>query len=198
VGIQVTDLTYAFGERVLFRDLSWTARAGTVVALMGPSGIGKSTLLALLAGHLTPASGQIHLGGTPEWIMQSAPLLERRSAIDNAAVGLLVQGIPFSEATKRARSALESFGLADVAGVRAARLSGGERQRVAVARAVMRGAAVILADEPTASLDPAARESICDSLLRAANEGASVVIATHDPAVSSRCDQVVRLGEPSP
>ncbi|MDR1633683.1 MAG: ATP-binding cassette domain-containing protein [Bifidobacteriaceae bacterium] len=192
-GVEVVGLTHGFEDRVLFADLSWSVPGGSITAVMGPSGVGKSTLLALIAGHLTPWQGQIRTAGAVEWIVQSVPMLERRSALDNAAMGLIAQRVKWEEARQRAQTALENFALGASAATRVAELSGGERQRVAVVRSVLRGAPVLLADEPTASLDPATCESICDALVASARAGASVLVATHDPAVAARCEKVLDL-----
>jgi ABC-type lipoprotein export system ATPase subunit len=188
----------AIGSRTLFSGLTVRLESGMTTALMGPSGVGKSTLLGALAGviPLTTGSLRVENHGAPlrvSWMFQNAPLLFRRSAIDNVAVAHELMGTPRVVALERASSGLASLGLSEIALTAAHRLSGGERQRVAVARAIAASADLLLADEPTASLDSASRQLVLEALLSASRDGAALVIATHDPWVAERCDQVVGL-----
>lgn len=189
-----------FGRRLVLTGLTAAFPAGRVSALMGPSGTGKSTLLAIVAGHLAPTAGRVQVtdgAGAPttdvEWLVQSTPTLARRTAWDNAALGALARGLDRPAARAEAARVLEQLALSPVREVRTFRLSGGERQRVAVARSIVRRTPVLLADEPTASLDPTSRSAVCDALRAAADAGATVVVATHDPVVAGRCDQVLLL-----
>lgn len=198
--VTLLDLEMRFGARMVLDGLTATFPAGRMCALMGPSGAGKSTLLAIVAGHLTPTAGRARVtdvAGAPtrdvEWLVQSTPTLARRSAWDNAALGALARGVDRRAARAEAAQVLDDLALGPVREVRAFRLSGGERQRVAVARSIVRRTPVLLADEPTASLDPVSRAAVCDALRAAAGAGATVVVATHDPAVADRCDQVLLL-----
>lgn len=197
--VRVDGVTVRFDSRVVLDQLSCAFGAGQMTAVMGPSGSGKSTLLAVLAGLLAPSSGRV-IAETPEngnmdvaWIFQSSPVLTRRSALDNVALGPLSRGVPRSEAVSRAMSAMESLGITSYAATPAYRMSGGERQRIVVARAIATRAFMILADEPTASLDASNRSSVCEALLTAAQSGSAVILATHDTVVSSLCHQVVDL-----
>jgi ABC-type lipoprotein export system ATPase subunit len=187
-----------FGSRTLFENLAFHVGSGDTLALMGPSGVGKSTLLSLLAGVAKATTGTIRLEGSTRppsisWMFQNSPLLYRRSAIDNVAVVLELAGASRQLALDEASHLLGEVGLASVSSTVAHRLSGGERQRVAVARAIAARADLVLADEPTASLDGGSRESVVHALLRASRAGAALVVATHDPWVAERCDRVVHL-----
>ena len=195
--IVASDLTVSYGNRAIFTELNFTVEARSMVALMGPSGVGKSSLLAAIAGRLTPSSGEVRIedGDDPvvDWLVQSTPLLTRRSALDNAVLGALAAGVPYSEAEERARSALERLALSHRQDARVSTLSGGERQRVAIARTLAADTSLILADEPTASLDASARRAVCEALVKVKERGGTVIVATHDPIVADFCDDVIRL-----
>ena len=187
------------GRRTVFRDLSFSVGEGEVVALMGPSGVGKSTLLAGLGGLVPFSAGEVRWEGvsdlTPRihWMFQSSPMLARRSALDNVVLALELRHRSREDSLAAARSLLESLGLSEAASLPAHRLSGGERQRVAVARAIAAAPNLLLADEPTASLDPSTRAVVTESLVSAARRGALVIIAPHDRWVADHCDLTIEL-----
>jgi ABC-type lipoprotein export system ATPase subunit len=188
-----------FGDRHALRDVSACFESGVAVAISGPSGAGKSSLLAVLGGLLRPHAGDVlYPDGHPrrlEWIAQENRLLSRRSALDNVKLSCLGQSMGDEPAAIAARAAM---GLVDIIHLQhqpAFKLSGGERQRVAVARAIASRPDLILADEPTASLDATSRDLVTDALVAAASAGAAIVIATHDPAVASRCDRMLVLDD---
>lgn len=188
----------AVGARTLFSGLTVRVDSGVTTALMGPSGAGKSTLLGGLAGAIPFTTGTVTVEAAEapvrvSWMFQNGPLLYRRSAIDNVAVAFELRGVSRALALENAASALADLGLSDAALTKAHRLSGGERQRVAVARAIAARSDLLLADEPTASLDSVSRELVMEALLSAARDGAAVVIATHDSWVAARCDHLVEL-----
>ena len=198
--LEVRDVRLDVGTRILLDGLSFTALAGDVVGIVGPSGVGKSTLLATLAGFLTPTSGTITffddddvLVAHPavDWMIQTTPLLLKRSARDNVSSGALMRGRPVSDA--QVQDALSSLGLAGQASQRAALMSGGERQRLALARALVAGGDVVIADEPTASLDADSRAKVLSGFGWLAQQGRICLIATHDPAVAEQCTAVVAL-----
>lgn len=188
-----------FGDRVLFDRLDFDLRAGDLVALTGPSGSGKSTLLGIVAGLLAPSAGKRLVGQTDaddvaiSWVFQTSPLLSNRSVLENVAMGPLCQGRTFAEAIDASREPLRLMGLESRSGARAHSLSGGERQRLAVARSLATRSQVLLADEPTASLDRLNKEKMCDAFEAAAKSGVAVVVATHDPAVAGRCSSSLDL-----
>lgn len=164
---------------------------------MGPSGAGKTTLLQVLGGLITPSSGRSTLSESTThavaWIVQNSPLLPRRTCQENVAIGALGAGEEWDKAQILAGAILGEVGLSDSASVAAFKLSGGEKQRVAVARAMATGAPLILADEPTASLDARSRTLVCEALTRAARKGCSVVVTTHDPQVADTADAIFWL-----
>ncbi|MDR0366219.1 MAG: ATP-binding cassette domain-containing protein [Bifidobacteriaceae bacterium] len=197
--IEVFDCTVAFGARKVLDGLNAAFKGPGVAAVMGPSGSGKTTLLGVIAGAVPTSSGGVRVDGSPghgvgwEWIVQSAALLNRRTAFDNVVLGPAARGLPRPVATEAAQASLVTLGIDRLAGQRVYKLSGGERQRVAVARALAAGADLILADEPTASLDPESRELVCRGLVWAAARGALVVVATHDPYVAQTASAAYRL-----
>jgi ABC-type lipoprotein export system ATPase subunit len=168
-----------------------------MIALMGPSGCGKTTLLATATKLQLPTSGHVRQvwegPARTEWVVQSSPLLTRRTALANVMLGPLSVGAKRVDAAHRAWEALRALGVDGVATHKVFRLSGGEQQRVAVARAVASASEFVVADEPTASLDAASRASVCASLVEAARRGALVLVATHDPEVAACADRVVML-----
>jgi putative ABC transport system ATP-binding protein len=188
--------------------ISIAIEPGSSVAITGPSGCGKSTLLGLVAGLETPAAGSVTLGGEeisslPEraraalrrrdigLVFQSDNLQPFLTALENVALALALRG---GDGYGRCVEVLDELGLADEAGKLPDELSGGQRQRVAVARALVNQPCVVLADEPTGSLDAGNSETIVD-LLRGAQHatGATLVVVTHDPDVARRLDRTVAL-----
>ncbi len=177
---------------------------GEFVAIEGPSGSGKSTLLGLLAGIELPDDGNVTVLGhdlarlSPAerarlrqrrvgMIFQAFGLLASLSAGENVALPLALAGQPEADRRARAAAALEEVGLGGAIDARIDELSGGERQRVAVARALAIDPAIILADEPTGSLDEGQGRVVLDLLTRAvAQRGAALVLVTHDPGTAGR------------
>lgn len=196
MSVTLTNISKRFGDRIVLDEFTAVFPAGKATALMGPSGAGKSTVLAVIAGLIPPNAGTVAITGNDfDWVFQTSPLLMRRTARDNAAMGLLGRGIPRDTALARADEALDRLGLAHATNQKVFRLSGGERQRVAVARALITQAPVLLADEPTASLDGHSRALIIHGLTEAAARGATVIVATHDPTVAAACDAIVRIDQ---
>ncbi|MCS4275738.1 ABC-type lipoprotein export system ATPase subunit [Mycetocola sp. BIGb0189] len=195
------DISVAFGERRVLTDFTAEFVEGSMTALRAPSGFGKSTLLAVIAGHQKPDEGTVAFtaaDGTEHapqisWIDQSSPVFPHRTAAHNVAIGALSRGTTWEDALLIADGHLERLGLDEVRDRLGKRLSGGERQRVAVARSMAAETPIILADEPTASLDAAARGLVIGALRAAADAGAIVIIATHDDIVAERADRIIRM-----
>ncbi len=199
-------LTYAVGGRTILDDVSVQAVGGRVLAVRGPSGSGKSSLLAVLGGLIAPTSGSVkldHVAVTPDsdiqvrrrfgYVLQGYGLVAALTARENVAVVLQAAAVPRTQVRARVDAVLELVGLAKVADHLIEDLSGGQQQRVAVARALVTEADVILADEPTAQLDADNRARIIELLVGRAQAGAAVVIASHDPDVVAACDEVLDL-----
>jgi ABC-type lipoprotein export system ATPase subunit len=192
-------------------SVSLAAARGEVVAVTGPSGSGKSTLLYLLGGLDTPDDGHVRVTGvdwatlrgrararfrrrTCGFIVQGLALLPQATAAENVEVPLLLDGIEPAARDRRVAGALERVGLAQHSLKLTDQLSGGQQQRVAIARALVADPAVVLADEPTGSLDSVTAQDIVALLVAAARErDAAVVMVTHDPTVAAHADRVVAM-----
>jgi putative ABC transport system ATP-binding protein len=199
-------LGYVVGDRTILDGVSVQASSGRVLAVRGPSGSGKSSLLAILGGLVAPSSGTVTLDGaqvTPSsdlilrrrfgLVLQGYGLVAALTAHENVAVVLQAAGVPRDQVRSRVQAVLERVGLASVADHLIEELSGGQQQRVAVARALVTTADVFLADEPTAELDADNRGLIVSLLIDRARAGAVVVIASHDPDVVDACDDALDL-----
>lgn len=204
MSIVITDLEFAYGLRTIFDGLSCRFDEGAMTGLVGPSGTGKSTLLALIMGHLKPRAGvvsysrELTRGGAIDparvaWVMQTSNVFARRTALENVALPVRCGGVGADESADRAVIALDSVRLTERRHDRCGLLSGGERQRVAVARALATQAPLLIADEPTVSLDQANRALLVEAIQAVARAGRIVIVATHDPAVYRACDTVVEL-----
>lgn len=182
------------------------------VAIVGPSGSGKSTLLNMIGLILQPDSGSIQINGENiaqlndsgqsklrnqifGYIVQDFALLDDETVYSNIRLPLLYnKTIKRSEHKKRICSVAESLGISDKLYRKAAKLSGGERQRVAIARAVVCDQPIILADEPTGSLDATNKENVMDILLKLCKEqNKMLIIVTHDLSVARQCDRVIQM-----
>jgi len=191
--------------------VSFVLEPGELVALLGPSGCGKSTLLHLLGGLDRPTSGQVTVNGhdlarlseadldlyrrqTAATVFQLFNLLPTMTALENVALPLLLDGVPASEADGRAERLLGEVGLAAKSGSFPWQLSGGQMQRVAVARALVASPALLLADEPTGSLDSRSGAQVLDLIAELASaRGVTVLLATHSEPAAGRARRVLRL-----
>jgi putative ABC transport system ATP-binding protein len=197
-------------EVVALAETTVDIPARRLVVVMGPSGSGKSTLLSLIGGLDVPTSGTITVLGRDVgalspveqamlrrrvvgYVFQDLNLLPGLTAEENVALPLELDGASSRSAAKAARAALAGVGLALRAARFPAQLSGGEQQRVAVARALVGGRRIILADEPTGSLDSVTGAMVVDLLRRFCDAGGSCVMVTHNPAHAEVADLVIRL-----
>jgi lipoprotein-releasing system ATP-binding protein len=213
--VVATDLSKSYpvaGRRLqVLRGLSLTVAQGEMVAIMGASGVGKSTLLHLLGGLDRPDGGDIRVGqhvitgmSDPDlvafrnrhvgFVFQFHHLLPEFSALENAEMPLRIARLPLADARPRASNLLNKVGLADRLDHRPGMLSGGEQQRVAVARALVNQPALLLADEPTGDLDEGTADAM-HALLRDMHRefGLTAILATHNPRLAEQCDRVLRL-----
>jgi putative ABC transport system ATP-binding protein len=198
------------GQRVTaINDVTLELEAGTVVAITGPSGSGKSTLLHLVGAMDMPDSGTIRVGSIDVvglsssqqasyrrsigFVFQRFHLLPGLTVLDNVAAPLLPYRTSFDKFA-HARTLIERTGLAGREDSLPSRLSGGQQQRVAIARSLINNPALLLADEPTGNLDSATGAEVMELVLDLRRErGMTVIVATHDPVIASRCDRIVRL-----
>lgn len=205
--------SFGRGGQVLaaLKEVSVSMARGEVVAIMGPSGSGKSTLLYALAGLDQPDTGTVKLAGT-DWnslagtdrarfrrrncgfIAQGMTLLPQATAAENIEAPLLLDGVKIAERARRVAQALDRVAMTRLADQLTDELSGGEQQRIAIARALVLDPSVVLADEPTGSLDAATAQIIARLLVAAATErGAAVVLVTHDPAIARHATRIITL-----
>ena len=196
-------------DLVILQEIELEITQGEAVAIVGASGSGKSTLLALLAGLDTPTTGSVHLDGEDVFaldedaraqlrgravgfVFQSFQLLPALNALENAMLPLELAGRP--DAQSAATAMLERVGLGERLGHYPKHLSGGEQQRVALARAFVVQPKVLMADEPTGSLDAAAGEAVIQLMFELnAQAGTTLVMVTHDEHLAQRCGRIVRL-----
>ena len=188
---------------------------GEFVALVGPSGSGKSTMLHVIGGLDSPSSGEVIVAGrnlsqasdsqlssyrnrSVGFVFQTFNLHPTLNALENVALPLVFSGIPHRRRLEAARQALEEVGLAARAGHRPNQLSGGERQRVSIARALVAGPKIILADEPTGNLDSKTGERIVELLLRLNREkGITTILVTHDLDIAGRAPRILYMRDGS-
>ncbi len=193
----------------ILRGVDFDCHAGESVAIVGPSGSGKSSLISVGAGLETATSGTVELLGTDmtgksenelarlrrgrvSLVFQSFHLLPTMTALDNVRAALEIAGL--TDADTRARDALEAVELSDRTDHYPGQLSGGERQRVAVARALACDPELVFADEPTGNLDSSTGASVADLLFRIAEaRGASLILVTHDRDLAARTDRMVEM-----
>jgi putative ABC transport system ATP-binding protein len=191
-------------------DVNLSVEAGALVAVMGPSGSGKSSLLTIAGSLEDPSSGQVLVGGAEVsamsrggkarlrrrsigYVFQDYNLLPGLNAVENVAMPLELDGVPVRKAQAVGLEALDRLGLADRAAHFPDQLSGGERQRVSIARAVVGERSLLLADEPSGALDSVGGEAVMRLIRTACKRGVAAVVVTHDAQLASWADRVVFL-----
>ncbi|MDP2066888.1 MAG: ABC transporter ATP-binding protein [Burkholderiaceae bacterium] len=206
--LELRGLSKSYGDTPVFRDVSLAVAAGEFVAIVGESGVGKSTLLNCMAGLDHWSAGSIHfqgtdLGGLNEdarallrrrhigFVFQAFHVLPHLDVAQNIALPLLLLNQPDDT---RVQAMLDAVGLVGLGARLPQQLSGGQLQRVAIARALVHRPALLLADEPTGNLDPGTAARVMDVLLAQTREhGAALVLVTHSEAAAARADRIVHL-----
>jgi lipoprotein-releasing system ATP-binding protein len=199
------------GQLEVFRDLNMSLQAGEIVALVGPSGVGKSSLLHMAGLLEAPSGGEIYINGAaasrlPEqertrirrdmigFVYQAHHLLPEFDAVENVVMPQMIAGKSRAEAAVEAKRLLTAMGLGERLTHRPSQLSGGEQQRVAIARALANKPRILLADEPTGNLDPRTSGGVFDALLQITRaEGLAALIATHNVQLAARMDRSLVL-----
>jgi putative ABC transport system ATP-binding protein len=209
--IRARGVTLSLGNTDILKGVDLDAPRGQSLAVLGPSGSGKSSLMAVLSGLERTTSGEVRIDGQDLGplnedelararrgrigvVLQAFHLLPTMTALENVATPLELLGA--TDARDRAASELAAVGLGDRLTHYPAQLSGGEQQRVAIARAMVSRPGLIFADEPTGNLDGVTSRRVADLLFeRRAATGATLVIITHDPALAARCDRIVEMSD---
>lgn len=209
--IQLHDIRKSFGSLEVLKGIDLTIGKGEVVSIVGPSGAGKTTLLQIIGTLDRPDSGRVLFDGVDVsaykekqlsafrnshigFVFQFHQLLPEFSAVENVMMPALIQGASMNDARRRAMEMLEYLRLTDRATHKPAELSGGEKQRVAVARALVNRPQVILADEPSGSLDTHNKEELHRLFFDLRNElGQTFIIVTHDETLAATTDRTIRL-----
>jgi putative ABC transport system ATP-binding protein len=200
--LQANGIRYERAGRVILEGVDLAVGPGESVAVVGPSGSGKTSLLAVLAGLAVPTAGQVCVDGRPvsevshrdlAIVLQGYGLVSLLTAAENVEAALRAAGRPVAEVIDASAEALAAVGLAGHEEQLIEELSGGQQQRVAVARALALRPELLIADEPTAEQDKVSRQLVLDRLFEVPHRDGALVLATHDPEVAERCDQVLSL-----
>ncbi len=202
-----------YGDLIVIEDVNFRLKRGETVALLGPSGSGKSSLLHIAGLLEAPSAGEVWINGVATsklndaartrlrrdalgFVYQFHHLLPEFSALDNVALPRLICGESKKAAEAEAERLLTALGLGERLSHQPGQLSGGEQQRTAIARALANNPAILLADEPTGNLDPKTSDVVFDALLAMVrNEGLAAVVATHDQRLAKRMDRIVVIKE---
>lgn len=203
------EVTSPVPTRILDR-VTVTVRQGSTVAIMGPSGAGKTTLASIIGALQAPTAGSYHFDGqevldrSPRqlaafrakhmgFVFQSSHLIDERTALANVEMGILDPTLTPTQRNATSMDALARVGLDHIARRRAGNLSGGERHRVAVARALVKRPTVVIADEPTAALDQATGQDILDLLATVPHHGATLIVVSHDLRIAAMAEDLVHI-----
>ena len=208
--IKLENITKTIGKKVILENLSLKINQGDLVAIVGKSGSGKSTLLNLLglidgdySGHyeifgqknvlVNSAKSQAIIREHISYLFQNFALIDNETVEYNLMLALKYVKLPKTDKVKKIEEILERVGLSSTLHQKVSELSGGEQQRIAVARAILKPSQLLLADEPTGSLDPENRDLVLNFLLDMNKEGKTVIIVTHDIYVAQQCHRVIEL-----
>ncbi len=207
--LKLAGVSRRYGDLVILQPSDFELRRGETVALLGPSGSGKSSLLHIAGLLEAPSSGDVVIGGVtttnlPDaaktrmrrdylgFVYQFHHLLPEFSALGNVALPQLIRGVKIADAEKEAARLLTAVGLGERLNHQPGQLSGGEQQRTAIARALANHPKVLLADEPTGNLDPKTSDKVFEALLEIVRaEGLSALIATHDSRLARRLNRII-------
>ena len=211
--IEIEHINKSYGQLQVLRDVSVTIDKGEIVSIVGPSGAGKTTLLQIIGTLDAPESGSVRYDGVDVlklrdrelarfrnrnigFVFQFHQLLPEFTTAENIAIPALIGGMRQSDAYRRAMELLDFMGLADRSQHKPVQLSGGERQRVAVARALMNSPEVILADEPSGSLDSQNKQELHKLFFRLRDElRQTFVIVTHDESLACDTDRIIHMSD---
>lgn len=209
--IQVKDIHKSFGTLEVLKGVNLTVEKGEIVAIVGKSGAGKTTLLQIIGTLDRPDHGQVLIDGTDVFtlsdtqlaafrnhhigfIFQFHQLLPEFTALENVCIPAMIAGEKHADYQPRAEQLLTELGLADRMNHKPNQLSGGEKQRVAAARALMMQPTIILADEPTGSLDEKNKKELSDLLLRLRHDyGQTILLVTHDKELAGIADRIIEI-----
>ena len=215
IAVHCSGITKSFpagdGMVEVLHGIDFEVPAGELTMLVGPSGCGKTTLISIIAGILTPTSGEVEICGSPitrmtdaakvafrranvGFIFQQYNLLPALTAAENAAIPLVAAGIPMARATGSAAAILERIGMSAHLGKLPSQLSGGQQQRVAIARALVHAPRLIVCDEPTAALDAESGQTVLEILKDAAlTSDRAVIVVTHDTRIYAFADRIASM-----
>lgn len=209
--IQIEGITKSFGQLQVLKGIDLNINKGEVVSIVGPSGAGKTTLLQIMGTLDRADSGRVIINGTDislmkekelsafrnreiGFVFQFHQLLPEFTALENVTIPALIKGVPAADARKQAIEMLDFLGLSDRASHKPAELSGGEKQRVAVARALINNPSVVLADEPSGSLDTKNKEELHNLFFELRDKlGQTFVIVTHDEGLAGQTDRTIHM-----
>lgn len=209
--IQIEGITKSFGQLQVLKGIDLNINKGEVVSIVGPSGAGKTTLLQIIGTLDRADSGRVIINGTDVsrmkekelsafrnreigFVFQFHQLLPEFTALENVTIPALIKGASATDACNQAMDMLKFLGLADRASHKPAELSGGEKQRVAVARALINNPAVVLADEPSGSLDTKNKEELHNLFFELRDKlGQTFVIVTHDEGLAGQTDRTIHM-----
>lgn len=193
--IKIKNLVKNYGDKAVLKDVTLEVNTKEIVALLGPSGAGKTTIINILTGMLEHDSGEAHVDATPNQIglmLDAGGIYSHLTCLENLNLYARIYGLP----TSRSQEVLESVGLGESAKQAASELSRGMNQRLSLARAILYKPKLLILDEPTSALDPGTGKSICNLLEKLREDGATIFLTTHNMDEALKlCDRVALLHE---